>query len=505
MLVNRSQSISILRDSVRMFVRTNLFLLIVSFAGSSLAQDDPIVVKPPTEFPKFREVLKGDQYTARFQKALQSVGDIRQLETEATPIVGRRMLSVVPKGQVGQQGVKPRDVVTKLDDMILWTPILPRRQDANQTLEFFSLESKTTRQFEVEPGMLGFKTAEHWRPDLVYVRGKSRSPKWDNAALVGAAYAELDFDLAETCWYHAIAQGYVPDAHAAGAGIALALGQGRVSEALAFAACARQADATRGEVVHPLLFYRAAVANYDLDEAFRVAKQFAYAFEFPAEALQALIGLHNSRDEAERKLAPPSVLALKMKRVDLTAKLVAFDDGGDQTYLPVLRQGKEFALEADLGERGAVQVAPPDPTRNFDVTARFKGQLKPGDDQGFFKELSVCLVDTDPDGRFYDVDGRGNGTLLSCKLREGTTVSLAHSTIPTAFTYSDPSLKIDMKTEHEVRMIRVGGQAELFLNGHRVLYIPLESTNEQVCFEFKIVGAKGVLQKLTFEELIPAP
>jgi hypothetical protein len=90
--------------------------------------------------------------------------------------------------------------------------------------------------------------------------------------------------------------------------------------------------------------------------------------------------------------------------------------------------------------------------------------------------------------------------MLSCGLREGT-IRLTHSSIPDMFVFAAPGLKLTEQSEHEIRMIRVGGQAELFLDGRRQIYLPVDESTTKLGLELKVIGAKGIIQNITFEEL----
>jgi hypothetical protein len=466
--------------------------------SSSFGQSDPAIAPPAATLPEFRELLKGEDYANRFQKALTQIGDFRALEVSLLPITGLRVKTIDMDLPGWELGMRSQDIITKLEGQTLWSTVLRRNQTAPQTLQYFSRQLGLNREIVVQAGRLGIKDVDYWRPDLVYIRGKSRDAKWDSEVLVGVTVAETDPDLAETCWQHAIAKSYQPDAHATGAGIAFALEQGRVAEADAFASHARNAKTDRGEVAHPMLLYRAAIANYRLKDALQVLQGHQWNFYHGPEVFGALIALHDARPESARTLAPPSVLAAAMKRIDMRPRLEAVMDNEDDPFLPKLQKGEEVVIDAGIADGLRLRFSTLDAVSNCELKVRFKTELKLGDDGGAFKEFSVALVDLSRVG--FKIDGGGGGAMLSCGLREGT-IRLTHSSIPDMFVFAAPGLKLTEQSEHEIRMIRVGGQAELFLDGRRQIYLPVDESTTKLGLELKVIGAKGIIQNITFEEL----
>ena len=126
----------------------------------------------------------------------------------------------------------------------------------------------------------------------------------------------------------------------------------------------------------------------------------------------------------------------------------------------------------------------------------------------FAKILEVGLIDGGKERRNPPLDrpsDRAESFLGSSSPTRpaGETIAV-HQRIPgIEFAFEDPLVKFDGTQVIELRMVRVGGEGEIFVNGRRIIYAPIDLKNADLGFMFKIVGMTADFKQLQISESLP--
>ncbi len=459
---------------------------------------------PIRDFPEFRRIVPLADYATKLAASSESLKVARKQASGSWPTTGAVVNYVFPGSQADVAGVQKGDILIRFDDWLIWTAEnLPRAADYAQKCEFFSVSSGRQKSFTAQPGPLGVKNGNSWRPDLAYLRSGSSDPRWDADVYLAIITAAREPDLAETAWSYAVEKGYKPDAHAAASGIEIRFAQGRGADAWEFASLASQTDAAGDTIAHPILLMRAAVANYQLRELLRLTERYPQASAMSAEYAQALMDLHLRRPASDREAAPPHVLAESMARDDLRSRLIPQRHTTALHGIANLKRGDALTVKTESGFFQENAVSPSAPAPNVDISFRFTWQPAPGDDKGYRKQAVFQLVDGRIDTRVELDHLQQKPALVGWSIAEEL-CELRFSSAAPNLTYADQSIERG-DGEHALRFVRVGGQAELFVNGSRLLYVPVDQGANEPWLFFRTIGSTMEIRDLKFDELIETP
>jgi hypothetical protein len=479
-----------------------LVLLAPSLGTAAQAANDPPTRKSAKQRPMFRQLLKSTQYQQRFEKVWTRLGKLDQLEKTDRPVVGSRITQFAPNSQVEELGLEIGDIIEQVNGQLMWSSSFPYN-DSRRRLRYFDVSENVMHTVRIEPGKIGIWNVLHWQPELGYLRKQSWRGAWDKQVLVGIVARETDPDLAETAWHQAVQLGYVRDYFSAQFGAVIALSQGRPDVAADFADFARLADSDKGELVHPLLLYRVAMANYQLTESLRLVRSYPLAFEIGPDVLLYEIDRHGRLSPDERSVLPPHQQAATMYKDDLLPRSTGRDYHSIRYRLPTVRRGDVLKMSASAGNYIYFRFGPSYPVRNIDLTVRVKA--KPSSDAGTNWAKLVAV------GLEYDAATQ-QGDILIIRLQEpvadsesGSIVRLSHSAGHVNLEYSDSQVRVDGTQEHEIRLIRVGGRGEIFLNGKRVLYGPVSSHAAPLNAFIRTIGMSIEVTSVQAFELIEKP
>lgn len=452
---------------------------------------DPLDRPAPDRIPEFRELVKAEDYLKRTATFSTQLEEARKLAKTKYPIAGMRVISVRENSPGQSQGLRVGDVVLKIDDEPVAYGI---RVEGTHKLEYFSIASGRIKS-AILPEVNGLRLVEHWRPEIAYL-AQSKGSNWDQDAYVGFVAAEIDPDLAETAWYHAVKKGYVPDHLAALSGVQFAMTQGRPEVAWAFARFSREPGKEPAETLNPILHFRVAAANCDLPEMLRLVDDNPRLFQVSRDYLKRLIEMHRRRPLELREQRSPHEIATKLYKDDLLPRLGASHQNGIRSQLPALQRREPIVLKGvgvnqQLQQQQDLILTPPEPTPNVEISVKFTWHTDEGDDI-YFRQFEVGLIDIR--GR----TGVPERYLTGCSLHErGINLHLPH-----LVRYADQSIKQSPQTVHEVKIIRVEGQVEFFFDGQRVLYLPVDTNATEVGLCLRAISSQATVQELKFYELI---
>jgi len=479
-------------------------LLISGWApGASAESRDPLVRDVPAERPPLRELLTGKEFEARYAAAAAKLVDRQEWERSKAPVLGLRVIAVFPDAQVAGS-VSSGDVLARMDGVLLWGDAFPD-SESPRVLEYHSAAENASKTLRVLPGRLGVQPGIHWRPELAYLRGRHRDPKWDDLVLVAIAGRGADPDLAETALARAVAAGHPQDEVTDQIAAEIALLQNRPEVASAFAWFAEQALDPKTDSVSRLLLIRVALANHHLEDALRIVRTGPGVLEdLKPAGLQRLIGLHKSRPEGERALAAPSARAEGMFRDPLVPRLLGGDRFSATRGVPQLRAGGPLTMEARTGHFQTRVFESAEPTPDVDLTVEAAVTPDGSGLDHYLRQFLLKLYPADPPEAaaadpLYDPD------LLAVAVSEFGEVRLQLGDSATEFRFVDPTVGGLTGGPCRVRVARVGGQAEIFLNGHRVYYGPVPEASSPLRFDFSVTGSKATVNLVEAVELVARP
>ncbi len=451
----------------------------------------------PSARPVFREVLKGDVYPQRLKGALDKIGELPTRPSRVPPL-GRRILSVRADSSASKLGLQLGDVLIRLDGERLGGDGLALTGE-KQELEYYAAQADSVKTVRVETDWLGVHLDVHWHPEQLYLKRTDRVEARDRDVLVGLLARSLDPDLAETAWFRAIAAGYQPDSLSDQAGAEIALLQNRPEVAAEFAWFVEKSWKPEEDEVSPMLLYRVALANYHLTVARDILLRSPKGFRSgDLEEIETLIALHESRPENLRGGPAPSARAADLYRDNLVPHLRGSNRHAMIEQLWKLRNKGRSTIDAPADHYDTVAFETGDPAPNFDLTFMIAGVPADGPAQ-FDRTVAFRIL-----GQPSDVLGGKNdaGILLTLGINQlgqvmrGSTGSLGESSL-----VSDLAVPEGFAGDHVFRLIRVDGQAELFLNGHRIYFGPMETT-PRVRFDFTVVGCGAALHSFKLDELL---
>lgn len=475
-----------------------LGIVLILTTQATAAEIDPLVWSKPTQPPEFRERLSADDFQKRSRAVLDELGDLKKLELSQQPDHGIRIKQVTGGDQAASWNLQPGDILTKIDQFDLWGGGIPNK-DSRRRVTFFSVADGKSRTVNAEAGPLGVFIGWHWRPELAFLHSKkNRQAKWDELVVVGSHSFEFDPDLAETAWFKAFKAGYPRDELANICGAMIALKQGRPEEAADFAYLAREAEPKQAKFVSPIALLRVMLANYKLDDAFELCQRFPQQLVDEPRLFRALADMHRGRSQADRLVEPPSRLAEKRYRDELLSR--CFGRTRDTVdLLPKLRERNGVTMQVRGDYFIPLELVPPETARDLELNLTYQALSAATGEYEANMQVGLAVQD------FEDGLNRArinSPALVALRVSTDAELRLHHgySTQPTPLENSDS--KATTPKSHHVRVVRIGGQAEIFFDGRRVLYQPVDPTATHVVGVVRIVGMHVKLESLEFHELL---
>lgn len=481
-----------------------LSLSLVLTVSASAAEVDPIVWSKPEQVVEFRERLQDEAYRTRARLVLNELGDLKSLEQSPLPDHGIRVARVNGDGQALALKLQEGDILTKIDQIELWGGAMPNPQ-SRRKVTIFDVNNKRSRTVNAEAGLFGINIASHWRPELTYLRSKERrNAAWDEFVVVGCRCIDSDPDLAETAWFNAMKAGYKRDELANICGAVVALNQGRPNDAADLAWMAREAEPKQAVLVSPIALLRVALANYKMVDAFELCQRFPQQLANEPRLFRALADIHIARSETERRMGEPSQLATNRYRDDLLPRCYGQSPGASG-LLPKLRERNGVTLLAESEKFLSLAFAPAEPARDLELSVTFQTlQAKPG---RFESGVQVGFTAT---GNTEDEDDEVDSELeqtnyypldVAARYLHDGGVLLNHG-FPVNPTRIDSPEATRQSGSHTIRVIRLAGQAEVYVDGRRLLYQPVLATRTSVAAIVRIVGQRVKLDSFEFYELL---
>ena len=445
----------------------------------------------------FRALLTGEVYQQRLQSALSGMPSVASLEASSMPVSGVRVDGVVPGYQAEGLGIEADDVIVSVDDQRTWARWIDwKRTGQAQTLRLVTRNGKE-RSVQVQPGLVGVQYYSYRRPDLAYIRRADRNKELDELVLVGLMMRGQDPDLAETAWHHAIRAGYEPDDLSDACLAVIAREQSRFDDAIGAAMRVPAIDAEHPYRLDPSEVTKIALPRGRFDMLLALDPQLHASWGLEPDRLTSLV---QRMQDAGGAGVSPIAAAAKMKRVDLMESAIVMND-------PALNTGgDDFGLLTD----GAGTMSRPQgnftncylgfrrPSKDMEMVIRFTMTAPPKRTQ-WANIFDVKLVDRDYRRR-HGIDMRKMQTL---ELRYRATnlglgierdeegqakTEIVFGNPPQGLWSDAPDIDLTGPATFEVRIVKVGGFAEMQVNGETVALTPVLEPTENHGIFLMVVG-----------------
>jgi hypothetical protein len=464
--------------------------------GASRAADDPLEWRAPAQKTQFRKVLADADYRRLSAPIASRLAQARKEAASKLPDHGLKISGVFLPGALEVLGVTMNDVIVKVDSEELWGRYA-ERGEAPVRVRVYSAAQNGFRDLKVTTE-LSLAFSVYRRPDLAYLRSGARNAAWDGDAFVGLVAAPSAPDLAETAWHRALAAGCPRNRSCLASGAKLALAQGRPEVALDFWYEAEHNG--EPEPLDPLLGYRVLIANYKIEQARDLVRRHPKLFPNVEEGLETLVALHRARSPQERAAPSPSVQARGMHRRDARADLIGLSPLAENTFLYQLTNRNDFRADVESDHYAIVELQTPQRLGDFEL--RLALTMQPTDKRraGFVKLARLSM------GGFRKMEGPEHGEsglVTHVELEVPSGFSLRNSETAAEINYPDPLIASDGKGQNTVRVLRVGGQMEIFINERRVLYQPIHPELKLQDIHFQVVGVSVNVTEFALDELIP--
>lgn len=479
---------------------------LLALAGVAAAQEaasefpDPLVRVAPTERPPLRELLTGDEFVARFDAARERLGDWSSWESSRAPVIGMRVAGVFVRSPLRDR-VQTGDVFIRVNDQLLWGDSTPF-SDEQRELQFYSSARNAIETTTVPAGKYGVQLVPDWRPELLYLRSEHRGPKWDELMLAAIHSRGFDPELAETALARAVAAGHPRDSLTAQIGAEIALMQNRPQVASDFAWFAEQAFEPDSDAVHPMLLLRVALANYHLSEALGLVQSAAGVLgDLHPAALQRLIDLHQSRPEAQRAVPPPSVLTEGRYRDPLLPRLIGSDRLSAVRYLPRFVNGEALQMVAETAHYLTWTFETVDSAPDFDVRLEFSATAD-GTQLNEYLRWFYLKANAVQHPLTAEIDPLYRQEAAMIAVSEMGDVRLLFGNTQAELHLIDPSVDGLTGRSYSTRILRAGGQMEIYLNGHRIYFGPATEDSPPVQFQFNVTGCTVIIKRFDADEML---
>jgi len=471
----------------------------IVFADASEAVD-PLSWSDHYERPGFGLQLAQEEYERRLD-AVWSKLDLATLESSKAPPRGVRITAVQNDTYTQQLGLKPGEFITHFGgDQKIWSmysdwPVGP------QDIRVVDV-SGVVRTVRVPGPKPQIELATQWQPELIYLRSDQRNPKWDKPVLVGLLACETDPELAETAWHHAVNSGYKPDTISDACGSVIAFKQGRHADAVAFLWRLLQAAKSGEEYpIRKILIYRIALGNFKLIEGAPFTGNL-----ISRKHLGDIVEMHRSLPPEKRAVQPPHVRMKSMARIDLCGLATNYlKDTWKQSAMDAIAKGRPFHLGAPDAHYERVGFEAPYPVSNARLSLQFRAWPSSNKRTKYAKIFIVSIADKSYER--HRAEGWASDRIVEASFEmahDGPNVYLRHSSRNIISNYVDPALHLDKASWHSLEMIKIDGQAEIFIDGSRVAYVPADTRVSDMWFHLRANGMQVDIKDLKVEKLVDA-
>jgi hypothetical protein len=409
----------------------------------------------------------------------------------------------------------------------------PSDEGANGKIHWVDRDGKA-HVSEVEPGAIGISYFPGFDVTAWYLNHGQRDAKWDATVVTALQSQSKDAKLADAFWHKVMELGYKPDPLSKISGLIIAMSRQDIPRAIAFAEAIGPLKDIPANLVDMQDWYRLAAVTGNPDWLNQAVDACKITQPDPVMALRArqLMEAQKgfSKENECKNLKPPSELAKTMKRTSFLGDAVidsswVFEKhpvnyGNEDDWLARIfaqahvanTKNQRFVPHGNSAmpdHRFNAWIGPKKRARDMDIsmTVEFLPLNDNRDRSKFHRHAMMALTtrssnqqsegipwDTQVIGfcinylSLYETDKSNLAVIAPSKQKLNyfmlmdnpiteanyNVASLKHSPSPLR-----PQFPILRGQDFKIRMVRVGTQAELFLNGHRIalVHVPLDRTD----------------------------
>ena len=483
-------------------------------AAEPAAGVDPMLWEPPTDkAPLFVERIPIAEYSIRLVKARARAAEL-EAKRAALPLRGQ-IVERVARGQALMAGMEFGDILISLDDKPLVNPddINKFRTETTQTLKYYS-QKRGPQTMSVQPGKIGTNVQSFDRNNPLDLDGKLDDPRWaEEIHLAGLLYME-DPEFAETALARAVGSGLprTPLLMERAARLAFRMAHYDQSMAIAWQALAEAKPDVPKARLGPIRFYffNSAMADYKLEAALNMARKSEDPyFTKHIPVLEQMIAAHKALP-AEVRLAPsPREMANHLYYDDLMVRLkqsppLTYHGTSDnviawekycESQRNALCANQPVGFAAPPGSFDEFGLLPA--VKNMHFQCRFVAEQPAQNLSGFAENFVFSFVSTKPaaDGCSYLVGLQYFPERLSPWgwVYDRNTLQIAFDPLP-----FDRSAEFS----HVIDFYAANGKFEAYVDNKRVMYVPMDSSDDPKSILFNYNGLNVKLLNLGYFELL---
>lgn len=461
-----------------------------------------------TSRPVVKDDMKREEFEKRFRAAVAELPDVEERSKAKGAAWGYRITSV-EAGSYGENiGLKVGETIERMDGRRVWSEpqVMGQAAGAAGQHEVTVVgEDLAERTVKVDSGLAGVQGLRWWDPELVYLRGPHRDAKWDDLMRVAIARCDDEPKLAGAALSRALAAGYPADGVMDMVAFAIAVGEGRTKEALAFANARIGGEYGADLPLPPKLLYQAAIAEGRFKVA-RDAMKDAAPDLMPDRSAQVeeLIAADAAKTAEERRQPPPAVMADSRERQGQLQASKPLDQDAEW-LLQKVRRHEVFRWKAETGHYLPAVFGPDHDLSDVELQVTFSVKRTDRKTSRWAKMFAVGIVDRDdlrppsiledgmPGGLLgFEVDATGPSPLMGVIHGKGQEL-----------VFEPCRFAVNGQDQVELRLLHCAGRDEVVVNGRRIAYLPQVAPQaKRLGVYVKVVGMEATISKLRFDELV---
>lgn len=454
-----------------------------------------VVVVPPF----FKERIPADRFWEKLEEEKERL-DLAGVKKARLGASGVLVDGVSPGSAAERIGMQVGDRILTVGETELWSHLrLDWKHDAPERIVIWQSPDGRRHSEPVPSGRLGVDVEGDILLHAVYFEAGKADPRWDDLILVALLVAELDPAMAETALFHAVRLGYPLDAITGAVGITLALREGRIEVAQIYAdqllSTAAGNPAALPRALYPV-YFRARLAAGRLDLAYEAEKATSFVLGgLNEDKWMALLASWNEVRPKWSLRMRPSLRFATMATEDVFSRRRLTEDekivpkmnqeihrtarGGDAYAVPPGRVINSYhTVEGGIDNfvwETEIQLEPSPSEGEHLFPAEFKLSVPYRNEAGEVRTAAQIALSVNPAGRKRIIVGGGGAVSLLAFLA----VNWGSEASP---------------TRTRVRIIRLGREIEIQINGVTQCWMPLVGAMPEPGFRTDVLGLKAVFR-----------
>ncbi|MHC5541728.1 hypothetical protein ACYOEI_26215, partial [Singulisphaera rosea] len=258
-------------------------------------------------------------------------------------------------------------------------------------------------------------------------------------------------------------------------------------------------DAKGSEPLDPLLAYRVFLANGEWGRIKTLASENPRMLAGVTATADALIAIRQALPQKERDLPAPSVRLAAFHPQDARGDCFGADGHSENEFLDRLTRGEFVSLSTPTDHFVYLEIVHRPGLADFDFQLALT--LKPTDDHrsNFVKlarlQLTGVVSTDDPK---ITIPTR----LSQVEIEVPSGFAIANADAEPMIYLPDRQVIADGRRKNSVRFLRLGGFLEVFVNGRRAVYRPVDPTFRLHFIKLQTIGLTAEVDEFDLDDLI---